>query len=499
MREIVEAFVHYELVVSGNRLVVTSRPEGVDLDQYKTRFAVMNLSELSQEQQRTVIQMQLQGNAFFEHLVNIAECRKNIDVTYREAFRGDTLRSDIEEIHFGAAELLAFAESASQAALDCVEAKELRKAEREVEDESKMSSKEIFEENEHMLQMRWATLREKAAVAGKPCASPASRRLVLDSPGELQSLLARAQSDAKPGLSSLRSPYLHARSVAIAKPVQIHGSGARDLLDFIETEIRNLPLPCTRAHVGEVLSQLDSSVDEDTREGLVLLALQRTLPDVNRGRRRQQGHTVIPATGLWYQALTFTAAKYTAFDEVVSHLNFLLGAAAAGAGIKSLALQIHEVTGKFTPGSAPEIPKLTYRNPVELWVEGTSISGVESVETLPTWCACVTMRGDTGEQCLELLRRMRSGVELELNGELLMLSPLDIRNCFGLANAHPTRLRKASCSMLLTGEKLGSFAVMIEIEHTEIWRTFQASGCMQHYQFFWDRIVDMPQRAFDAR
>ena len=29
MRDIVEAFVHYELVTSGNRLVVTSRPEGV--------------------------------------------------------------------------------------------------------------------------------------------------------------------------------------------------------------------------------------------------------------------------------------------------------------------------------------------------------------------------------------------------------------------------------------------------------------------------------------
>ena len=34
LRDIVEAFVHYELVPSGNRLVVTSRPEGVDLGDY---------------------------------------------------------------------------------------------------------------------------------------------------------------------------------------------------------------------------------------------------------------------------------------------------------------------------------------------------------------------------------------------------------------------------------------------------------------------------------
>ena len=84
MRDLVEAFVHYELVTSGNRLVVTSRPEGVDMEDYKRTFVVMNLLELSQEQQRNVIQMQLQGNAFFEHLVNIGECRKELDAKYKE-------------------------------------------------------------------------------------------------------------------------------------------------------------------------------------------------------------------------------------------------------------------------------------------------------------------------------------------------------------------------------------------------------------------------------
>ena len=98
MRDIVEAFVHYELVPSGNRLVVTSRPEGVDLEDYKTRFVVMNLLELSQEQQRNVIQMQLQGNAFFEHLVNIAECRKMMDASYRSIFKSEHIRNEIESI-----------------------------------------------------------------------------------------------------------------------------------------------------------------------------------------------------------------------------------------------------------------------------------------------------------------------------------------------------------------------------------------------------------------
>ena len=72
----------------------------------------MNLCELSQEQQRTVIQMQLQGNAFFEHLVSFAECRKTLDQSYKEWFKSDASRA-IEEIGFGPDELSAADESAA--------------------------------------------------------------------------------------------------------------------------------------------------------------------------------------------------------------------------------------------------------------------------------------------------------------------------------------------------------------------------------------------------
>ena len=37
------------------------------MEAYKTNFQVMNLLQLSEQQQRNVIQMQLAGNAFFEH------------------------------------------------------------------------------------------------------------------------------------------------------------------------------------------------------------------------------------------------------------------------------------------------------------------------------------------------------------------------------------------------------------------------------------------------
>ena len=54
MKEAIEEFVHKEVSVSGNRLVVTSRPEGVRLELYEDRFIVINLMKLTDEQQRKV-------------------------------------------------------------------------------------------------------------------------------------------------------------------------------------------------------------------------------------------------------------------------------------------------------------------------------------------------------------------------------------------------------------------------------------------------------------
>ena len=66
LRSQIERFTHEQLVPSGNRLVVTSRPEGVTLRLY-SRFVVLDLLPLNDEQQRSVINTQLEGSVFFEH------------------------------------------------------------------------------------------------------------------------------------------------------------------------------------------------------------------------------------------------------------------------------------------------------------------------------------------------------------------------------------------------------------------------------------------------
>ena len=73
LRDEIEAFIHKDLVPSGNRVLVTSRPEGVTLRRYTGRFVIMNLNELTNEQQRKVINIQMHGSLFFDHLLSLGE------------------------------------------------------------------------------------------------------------------------------------------------------------------------------------------------------------------------------------------------------------------------------------------------------------------------------------------------------------------------------------------------------------------------------------------
>ena len=82
LRDEIETFVHKELVPSGVRVLVTSRPEGVSVPVYAVRFVVMNLCELTNEQQRRVINVQMQGSQFFDHLLSLGESRKGLDEAF---------------------------------------------------------------------------------------------------------------------------------------------------------------------------------------------------------------------------------------------------------------------------------------------------------------------------------------------------------------------------------------------------------------------------------
>ena len=97
LRDQIENFVHKEVVPSGNRVLVTSRPEGVQLSTYSKTFIVMNLCQLTNEQQRRVINIQMQGNIFFDHLLSLGEVRKKLDNAYKKV--SAMARNDLETLY----------------------------------------------------------------------------------------------------------------------------------------------------------------------------------------------------------------------------------------------------------------------------------------------------------------------------------------------------------------------------------------------------------------
>ena len=506
MREIVEAFVHYELVTSGNRLVVTSRPEGVDLDDYKTRFVVMNLLELSQEQQRNVIQMQLQGNAFFEHLVNIAECRKELDAAYQFLFKSEALRGDIENLEWS----LEAAEAAKAEAGD----EKAEGNEGEGGDDTAAKERERRSSTEEMekeaKKKRGSTedssgaddAAKKDAKAEEVVLKPmVRRRLAMDNQQEMQEFMQKAGTMR----ARLRSNFLDTLNQCMTKKAAVFTS----FLEQLDLEIKNLPSPCTRAHLSPAIALLadaqpGKSFDKDStevnaqmRETLVQLGLQRKLP--TSGGRRGAKAAPIPAFGLWYQVVQQTDESYLAVERYVPVMMYVLGSLAAAVGIRDLALQVDESTGRPIPGSEKAQPSLTYRDPVELWLASTYAGATEPTERPPEpWVASALMRCDTGEQCLGLMRRLVAGVEIAVGTEAATFAMLGLKNAFNPEFHHPTHLRNASCTMKLTFRG-ASIVVNVQVEHREMLKTFEDAQYIQHNEYFWQRMLNLSEEVYDQK
>jgi hypothetical protein len=56
----------------------------------------MNLCSLTNEQQRRVINIQMEGNVFFDHLLSLGEVRKRLDDAYKKVTSG--ARDELESL-----------------------------------------------------------------------------------------------------------------------------------------------------------------------------------------------------------------------------------------------------------------------------------------------------------------------------------------------------------------------------------------------------------------
>ena len=64
-------------------MVVTSRPSGIaDTSKYVDKFVIMNLLPLASEQQRHIIQVQMEDDEFFNNILATSNIRKVMDALY---------------------------------------------------------------------------------------------------------------------------------------------------------------------------------------------------------------------------------------------------------------------------------------------------------------------------------------------------------------------------------------------------------------------------------
>ena len=101
LRQRIQSFVIDQLVPRRIRLVVTSRPEGVEKKHFLESFVIVNLKPLSDEQQRKAIGIQLKGLEFSDHLMAFGAIRREHDrIFVHEAFPDDNDRRMLETMNY---------------------------------------------------------------------------------------------------------------------------------------------------------------------------------------------------------------------------------------------------------------------------------------------------------------------------------------------------------------------------------------------------------------
>ena len=270
---------------------------------------------------------------------------------------------------------------------------------------------------------------------------------------------------------TLASNFLETLNQKMILPTKAYAS----LLDQLDNEIRHLPSPCTRAALEAAIvtleqAQPNKTFDADLRESVVQLGLQRKLPIA--GGRRGAKAAPIQAPGLWYQITQYCDEKYLQVERYMPVLMYVLGTLAAATGIKDIALQVDEATGRPIPGTEKSQPEVTYRDPVILWLHSTYPGATEPAERPPeAWVASALMKCDTADQCHHLMKRLVSGIEVEVGAEAAYFTMLGLKNTFNPESNHPTHLRNASCHMLLTFRGV-AVAVQVQVEHKDLLNTF---------------------------
>jgi hypothetical protein len=100
LKDPIKDFVLGSLVAGSHRVLLTSRPEGVDIDLSGYGFVVLNLATYSAEQQRNVLKQQSEGEGrkFMGHLLDFSEGLNTMDAIVEEPSSNSNDLQDLQRI-----------------------------------------------------------------------------------------------------------------------------------------------------------------------------------------------------------------------------------------------------------------------------------------------------------------------------------------------------------------------------------------------------------------
>ena len=441
--------------------LLTDERTGVDLEDYKQNFVIMNLLELSQEQQRKVIEMQLQGNRFFEHLVNLAESRKDMDTRYRQAFPQEAVTLELEALQDSIIDADPSGEGSSQ------------------QDSEAASSQQDSEAEKRGL------MRAKTSSWSR------------DLPGPLR----RGRTRHLATESSVQSNYLS----------QLNARFPAVLFERLDAEAKALPAKYVLAHAEAAVDRIQQAVDaqfnQQSHEILVVLTMlvRQRLSAATSSTAKKGRRLPTQASLVWAQVVQETDPVFLNLEKHMASLMEVLPFESVSPSFRrrSSSARLGAAMGDSGMANAGRGVAFTFRDPVSLSI-GLSANRPGAVALPKAWCVSVLLKCDTDEQCLSVLKKLMQGIDEEDTADGARLDLIRMENRFSPANQHPSHRRYAACFMRFT---CGSdeMVIQVRVEMKVLHEHYEDSEYDAHYQFFWQRSlvrgneIAVAQATFDEK
>ena len=185
------------------------------------------------------------------------------------------------------------------------------------------------------------------------------------------------------------------------------------------------------------------------REALVQIGMLRHLYS-------SSGKRTLPAFGLWSQVAMMTDSLFVVAERLLPLARSTIERLAAATGIPSSGFTLERLA------------KGGLRDPVQVWMNVGLAADSEFGQDGPSsWRARLVFKGETGDVCLALLRKLTHGFSWESPDGMVNLKLLRMDNYFSSRTLHPSHYRKAECYIAIVCGR-SRVVFQLHVEHAQL-------------------------------